>query len=155
MSDWGVGGMIRIARGKAGRGLALTVQPAVGETAGGAAHLWGIKDASRLAKEEIEDLDPRVRAEVGYGLDAWGGLLTPYAGLSVSESGKRGLPRGRALPDGRASEHEPRGRRARARERRPGPRRGASRFAALVGQKERKFCRGGSRNRPYRLIPNR
>ena len=87
VSDWGVGGMIRIAPGKAGRGLALTVRPEVGETASGAARLWGIKDASRLAKEEIEDLDPRVRAEVGYGLDAWGGLLTPYAGLSVSDSG--------------------------------------------------------------------
>ena len=87
VSDWGVGGMIRVAPGKAGRGLALTVEPSVGETAGGTARLWGIKDASRLAKEEIEDLDPRVRAEVGYGLDAWGGLLTPYAGLSVSESG--------------------------------------------------------------------
>ena len=87
VADWGVGGMIRIAPGKAGRGLALTVRPEVGETSGGAARLWGIKDASRLAKEEIEDLDPRVRAEVGYGLDAWGGLLTPYAGLSVSDSG--------------------------------------------------------------------
>ena len=87
VSDWGVGGMIRIAPGKSGRGLALTVRPEVGETAGSAARLWGIKDASRLAKEEIEDLDPRVRAEVGYGLDAWGGLLTPYAGLSVSDSG--------------------------------------------------------------------
>ncbi len=87
VADWGVGGMIRIAPGKAGRGLALTVRPEVGETASGAARLWGIKDASRLAKEEIEDLDPRVRAEVGYGLDAWGGLLTPYAGLSVSDSG--------------------------------------------------------------------
>ncbi len=86
VADWGVGGTIRIAPGQAGRGLALTVQPSVGDAAGGAARLWGIKDASRLAKEEIEDLDPRVRAEMGYGLDAWGGLLTPYAGLSVSDS---------------------------------------------------------------------
>ncbi|MCY4382464.1 MAG: hypothetical protein OXE44_04865 [Nitrospinae bacterium] len=87
VADWGVGGMIRIAPGKAGRGLALTVEPSVGETAGSAARLWGLRDASRLAKEETGDLDPRVRAEVGYGLDAWGGLLTPYAGLSVSDSG--------------------------------------------------------------------
>ncbi len=86
-ADWGVGGMIRFAPGKAGRGLALTVRPSVGETAGGAERLWGIEDASRLAKGEVGDPDPRVRAEVGYGLDAWGGLLTPYAGLSVSESG--------------------------------------------------------------------
>ena len=87
VADWGIGGMIRIAPGKKGRGLALTVAPSVGETASGAARLWGIRDASRLAKEETGDLDPRVRAEVGYGLDAWGGLLTPYAGLSVSDSG--------------------------------------------------------------------
>ncbi len=86
-ADWGAGGMIRIAPGEAGRGLALTVRPEMGETAGGAARLWGLKDASRLAKEEVRGLDPRVRAEVGYGLDAWGGLLTPYAGLSVSEGG--------------------------------------------------------------------
>ena len=87
VTDWGVGGMIRIAPGKSGRGLALTVRPEVGETASGAARLWGLQDASRLANGEIEDLDSRVRAEVGYGLDAWGGLLTPYLGLSVSEGG--------------------------------------------------------------------
>ena len=27
-------------------------------------------------------------AEVGYGLDAMGGLLTPFSGLSVSEGGQ-------------------------------------------------------------------
>ena len=87
MADWGVGGMLRIAPGGSGKGLALTVRPEVGETARDADRLWGLEDASRLAKEEIGSLDPRVRAEVGYGLDAWGGLLTPYAGLSVSEGG--------------------------------------------------------------------
>ena len=87
VADWGVGGMLRIAPGGSGKGLALTVRPEVGETAGGTARLWGLKGASRLAKEETGGMDPRVRAEVGYGLDAWGGLLTPYAGLSVSEGG--------------------------------------------------------------------
>ena len=87
MADWGVGGMLRIAPGGSGKGLALTVRPEVGETARDADRLWGLENASRLAKEEIGSLDPRVRAEVGYGLDAWGGLLTPYAGLSVSEGG--------------------------------------------------------------------
>ena len=87
VADWGAGGMLRFAPGEAGRGLALTVRPSVGETAGGAERLWGLEDASRLAREEAGDINPRVRAEVGYGLDAWGGLLTPYAGLSVSEDG--------------------------------------------------------------------
>ena len=87
VADWGVSGMIRVAPGQAGRGLALTVQPSVGRITGGATHLWSMRDVSRLTKEEIEDLKPRMRAEVGYGMDAWGGLLTPYAGLSVSENG--------------------------------------------------------------------
>ena len=87
VTDWGIGGRIRIDPGEAGRGLALTVQPAIGDTASGVGRLWGIEDASRLANDGVEELDPRARAEVGYGLEAWGGLLTPYAGLSVSEGG--------------------------------------------------------------------
>ena len=69
------------------RGLALTVEPSMGVIASGAERLWGLQDVSRLANGEVEDIDSRMRAEVGYGMDAWGGLLTPYAGLSVSEGG--------------------------------------------------------------------
>ena len=59
----------------------------MGSTAGGAARLWSLRDVSRLGDEGI-DIEPRVRAEVGYGMDAMGGILTPYAGLSVSATGR-------------------------------------------------------------------
>ncbi len=87
LTDWGVGGMISISPGQAGRGLALTVRPEVGEIAGGAARLWNLQDASRFANQESGGLAPRVRADVGYGMDAWGGLVTPFAGLTFSEEG--------------------------------------------------------------------
>ena len=60
----------------------------MGGAASGAARLWGLRDASRLAHEET-GIEPRVRAEMGYGIDAMGGILTPYAGLSLSERGRR------------------------------------------------------------------
>lgn len=85
VKEWGIGGLVRLDPGQAGRGLALTVEPAVGSAASGAARLWSLRDASRLADERV-DLEPRVRAEVGYGLGAMGGMLTPYASLSVSET---------------------------------------------------------------------
>ena len=87
VKDWGVGGLIRFDPDQAGRGLAITVEPAMGSTAGGAARLWSLRDVSRLGDEGI-DIEPRVRAEVGYGMDAMGGILTPYAGLSVSATGR-------------------------------------------------------------------
>ncbi len=76
-------------------------------------------------------------AHEGEHVSDWGagGMLTPYAGLSASEDGRR-------LPTGRTPEHERRGLRARARERRPRPRRGASRFAALVGVVEKNLAGG-------------
>lgn len=84
-SEWGVGGLIRLALGSEGRGLAFTVQPTVGDDASGMARLWEqLQDASRRARRAV-DLEPRVRAEMSYGRDALGGLLTPYAGLALSE----------------------------------------------------------------------
>ena len=59
----------------------------MGVISSGADRLWGLQDVLRLVNGEVEDIDSRMRAEVGYGMDAWGGLLTPYAGLSVSEGG--------------------------------------------------------------------
>ena len=88
VKDWGVGGLLRFDPGQAGRGFALEVQPSMGGAASGAARLWSLRDASRLAHGEA-GIEPRVRAEMGYGIDAMGGILTPYAGLSLSERGRR------------------------------------------------------------------
>ena len=34
------------------------------------------------------DPDAGLNAEVGYGLDAWGGLLTPYTGVALTGGGE-------------------------------------------------------------------
>ena len=87
--EWGLSGLIRLDPGSAGRGLALSVQPAWGRTAGGVRRLWengavpGASSAHRAAG--------RMDAEIGYGLDASGGLgtVTPYAGLGLAGEGAR------------------------------------------------------------------
>ncbi len=69
VKEWGAGGLLRLDPGQLGRGFALEVEPSMGGAASGAARLWGLRDASRLAHEEA-GIEPRVRAEVGYGIDA-------------------------------------------------------------------------------------
>ena len=71
VADWGVGGMIRIAPGKEGRGLALTVRPEVGETAGGAAPPVGYQ--GRLASGAGGNRGPGPPRARGGGL--WAGRL--------------------------------------------------------------------------------
>ena len=82
--EWGVSASIRLSPGDEGRGLSMNLASAWGAAAGGAERLWtqtyGLSPGS---------FDPgaRLDAEIGYGLAAYRGLLTPYTGLSYSEGG--------------------------------------------------------------------
>ena len=82
--EWGLGGLIRIDPGSAGRGLALSVQPAWGQTTSGVRQLWetGVAGTASPAYRPTGRMD----AEIGYGLAAPGGLgtVTPYAGLGLA-----------------------------------------------------------------------
>ena len=87
--EWGVSGLVQIAPGAAGRGLALSVRPAWGQTSSGVGRLWeagGIAGAART-----DQLTGRMSAEIGYGLGAAPGLgvVTPYAGLVLAGEGAR------------------------------------------------------------------
>ena len=85
--ETGVSGLVRIDPGASGRGLALSVQPAWGQTGSGVQQLWerGATAHVSLANEAAG----RVHAEIGYGLGAahGPGLVTPYAGLGLAEEG--------------------------------------------------------------------
>ena len=85
--EWGLSGLIRIDPGSAGRGLALSVQPAWGRTASGVKRLWetGVAGTAPPAYRASGRMD----AEIGYGLGASGGLgtVTPYAGLGLASDG--------------------------------------------------------------------
>ncbi len=86
--EWGVSGLVRLAPGAAGRGLALSVRPAWGQTASGVQRLWatGLTPGAASAGQEGGRLDARV----GYGMALPGGHFTgtPELGLGLSETGR-------------------------------------------------------------------
>ena len=90
-SEWGASGSVRIDPGALGRGLSLTLAPAWGAASGGADRLWSLRDARAFAANDAFDPAERLDAEAGYGLGAFGGrgLMTPYAGIALSETGGR------------------------------------------------------------------
>ena len=87
--ETGVSGLVRIAPGASGEGLALSVEPAWGRSASGVQQLWenGVSAGASPADQAVA----RVNAEIGYGLgDAHGlGLVTPYTGLGLAGDGAR------------------------------------------------------------------
>ena len=87
----GASASVRIDPGASGRGLSLMLSPAWGAAEGGPERLWSVRDARGLAANEEFEPAGRLDAEAGYGLAAFGGrgLMTPYAGLALSEAGDR------------------------------------------------------------------
>ena len=90
--EWGVGGLIRYDPGTQGVGLSASVQPALGQTAGGAAQLWeqALADPSSSDPSSLGDA-ARVEAEIAYGLRTLRGrgLLKPYSAVSMAGEGSR------------------------------------------------------------------
>ena len=92
--DWSVGGSVRLEPAS-GRGLSLRLAPSYGETGSSLARLWeggvagsgaGATGAGTTGASPTARLD----TEMGYGLAAFAGVLTPYGGLELSEGGTRG-----------------------------------------------------------------
>ena len=99
--EWGAGLTLRVDRGQAGRGLALTLAPMWGETvSGGVQALW--LDQRQLARQTGAVGRPpgglTLRQEVSYGLGLGGqGLITPLAGVDLDAWGGRRLQVGARL----------------------------------------------------------
>ena len=85
--ETGVSGLVRIAPGSSGQGLALVAQPAWGQTGSGVNQLW----ENGVAAGVSPDNQARLNTEIGYGLGVAPGLgvVTPYAGLGLSGEGMR------------------------------------------------------------------
>ena len=83
--ETGVSGLVRIAPGSSGQGLALVVQPAWGQTGSGVNQLWENGATAGVSP----DNQARLNAEIGYGLGVAPGMgmLTPYAGLGLAGEG--------------------------------------------------------------------
>ncbi len=84
--EWGVSASVGYAPGSDGRGLSLRAGSSWGAAAGGVERLWSRAGGSfgGGAFDPVAGLD----AEAGWGLDAWGGLLTPYTGFTLTGSGE-------------------------------------------------------------------
>ena len=105
--EWGASGSVRIDPGASGRGLSLTVAPALGAASSGMERLWSLRDAQELANDDEFEPEGRLDAEVGYGVPVFGALTgTPYAGLGLSESGRDVRLGWRLSPGGTALDFE-------------------------------------------------
>ena len=94
--EWGASGAIRVDPGTAGRGLSLSIAPTWGNAASAAARLWSAPDAAGLAPDRTFEPGSRLEAELGYGVGAphGPGLVTPYAGLTLSGDAHRAVRTG-------------------------------------------------------------
>lgn len=91
--EWGASGAIRIDPGAGGRGLSLTVAPTWGNAASEADQLWTTGNARGLVRSDDFDAKRWLDTEIGYGVGGplGMGLLTPYGGLTLSDSAHRTL----------------------------------------------------------------
>ena len=89
--EWGMSGSVRLDPGASGRGLSLTLSPAWGADSSGVDRLWSLRDTAGLAANENFDATGRLDTEIGYGLAGPDGLgvVTPYAGLALSDGNAR------------------------------------------------------------------
>ena len=94
--EWGASGAIRVDPGAAGRGVSLRIAPTFGNAASGAERLWSARDAGGLGRAGDFEAKSRLDAELGYGTRAphGPGLVTPYAGLTLSGGPHRALRTG-------------------------------------------------------------
>ena len=90
----------------AGHGLMMSVRPTWGVTVSGVNGLWEHGTFDLLAGGQPGG---SVEAEIGYGLPAFGtaGVLTPYAGASLTDAGAHSLSLGGRLELGPAFDLTP------------------------------------------------
>ena len=80
--EWGVGGSLNIDPGTLGRGPSLRMHSSWGIATSGMDRLWSQRSAADLTQSTQTAEAGLFDAELGYGLDALGGLLTPYARIA-------------------------------------------------------------------------
>ena len=90
--EWGAWGTVRVDPGAAGLGLSLTLAPTWGAASSGVEGLWSRQDTAGLGPPgRTRAPGGRLGVEMGYGLAALSGrgLVTPYAGVTLSDGDSR------------------------------------------------------------------
>ena len=96
-------GAIRITPSPSGRGLTLRIAPESGRTGSAKERLWSARDASGLGADGVFEADSRLAVDAGYGLGLGLGVLTPYAGLTLGDAGRRTVRTGARWQVGRGA----------------------------------------------------
>ncbi len=93
--EWGVSALVRLDPGADGRGTFLAFGPAHGRTESGLDRLFDHGLPAAADSTAPEGAESRLEAEVGHGFGLAGpgplAVLTPWAGLSLAETGGRTL----------------------------------------------------------------
>lgn len=89
--EWGASAAVRLDPSGSGRGLTLSIAPTWGSPQSTSEMLWSMDNAGELAPDDDFEAGRALDAEIGYGLglSARRGLLTPYAGISFGDGGRR------------------------------------------------------------------
>ena len=87
--EWGASGAMRITPSASGRGLTLSIAPEWGRTGSATEQLWSARDATALGTDRVFEGDARLALDAGYGVGVGHGVLTPYAGLTLGDAGRR------------------------------------------------------------------
>ena len=89
--EWGASGSVRVDPGASGRGLSLTLAPAIGVAPSRVDRLWSLDHVRTLARDADAAVGRRLDGEAGYGigLPRIRAVLTPYTGVSLSDADAR------------------------------------------------------------------
>ena len=79
LNEYGYGGTLRFAPGGT-RGLSVALASSIGNMFGGAQRIW-MQD-NWQAGRGMQTMMPRWRSDIGYGIDAGVGVVTPYGGVT-------------------------------------------------------------------------
>ena len=84
--EWGISGTVLYSPGSDGEGVMVSLEPSIGVTNSKQAELWSLTGSDLALGSGQEELEPRLRAELAYGLRRGALLLTPYTELSITPS---------------------------------------------------------------------
>ena len=87
--EWGMAGSVTLDPGRLGRGASLRMRSSWGAASSGIDRLMGFSGSEGSPGFPGATPGRGLNAEVGYGLDALGGVLTPYADVGMSGRGQR------------------------------------------------------------------
>ena len=95
--EWGMSGAIRVTPSPSGRGLTLSIAPAWGRTGSASERLWSARDAHALGEDSEFEAASQLAIDAGYGFGLrhhGRSVLTPYAGLTLGDAGRRSVRTG-------------------------------------------------------------